>query len=335
MSDMLEMIQSLGTQLRWAAELDVPDIGDHEEFVIAGMGGSGIAGNYVAAVTRDAPVRAVGHKDYAPLPGWVDRTPPLIVGVSYSGNTEETLSVVSDASQRGLPVVALTTGGRLEELASDNSWPLIKIPGGIQPRAALGYLFGSALRVVGRASGYSDFVSDLDEASGVADAISAEDSEGWNQATAIAAELADRSTIVYGGGAISGTAAQRWKTQINENAKMPAWWSVLPELDHNEVVSWETLPELTRESLSIVGLTDQSDHDRVAGRYRHTRALTEDAVPWVDLVSSRGESPTARIISLTSVGDLVSWMLAVNAGVDPVPVGTIENLKKLLVEDEK
>jgi glucose/mannose-6-phosphate isomerase len=334
MADMLTMIKSMGAQLRWAAELDVPEVERHDDIVVAGMGGSGIAGDYVAAVTNELAVRASGHKDYAPLPGWVTRVRPLVVGVSYSGNTEETLSVVGDAEGLGLPVVALTTGGTLKELAVGSHWPTVDIPGGIQPRAALGYLFGAALRVVGTASGSSDFVDDLNEAADLADEITTEGSRGWRTAEALAAELGGRATIIYGGGIVSGTAAQRWKTQINENAKMPAWWSVLPELDHNEIVSWETLPDMTRGTLAIVGLSDGSDAERVAGRYGHTRNLTEYAVPWAGHVESSGKSAVSRVISLTSIGDLVSWMLAENAGVDAVPVGTIEKLKKLLVEDE-
>lgn len=334
MADMLTMIRSLGAQLRWAADLIVPEVPPHEDFVIAGMGGSGISGDFVAAVVNDSSLRVVGHKNYAPLPGWVSRVRPLVVGVSFSGNTEETLSVVDQAKDLDLALVALTTGGALKDRASGEGWPTVDIPSGIQPRAALGYLFGATLRVVGASSGHSDFVADLTEAAEMADEITTEGSTAWVEAERLSASLVNRASIIYGGGAISGTAAQRWKTQINENAKMPAWWSVLPELDHNEIVSWETLPDMTNETLAIVGLSDDSDAARVSARYRHTRKLTEYAVPWAGHVKSTGRSAAARIISLTAVGDLVSWMLAVNAGVDPVPVGTIEELKKLLVEDE-
>lgn len=132
---------------------------------------------------------------------------------------------------------------------------------------------------------------------------------------------------------MSTVVAQRWKTQINENAKVPAWYSSFPELDHNEIVGWETMPEMTAESLGIVVLTDETDHDRVRHRIEHTRALTRGAVPWVAEVAARGTSRLARLISLTVVGDLVSWMLATRLGVDPTPVATIEDLKQLLAED--
>jgi glucose/mannose-6-phosphate isomerase len=334
-SDMLEMIRSLGDQLRWAVDLEAPEVGQAREFVVAGMGGSGIAGNYLAAVTVASALRAVGHKDYGPLPGWVDRVRPLVIGVSYSGNTEETLSVVDDASERGLQIVAVTTGGQLARMAKAHSWPLIEIPAGVQPRAALGYLFGAVLQVVDKAAATGGFAAHLEEAAKLADDIVSEGSDHWDQASEVASGLEGRSAIVYGGGPISGTAAQRWKTQINENAKMPAWWSVLPELDHNEIVGWETLPELTGQSLGIVSLADRADAPRVSDRLGLTEDLTEYAVPWVGHVESLGESAVARIISLTAFGDVVSWMLAEEAGVDPVAVGTIEKLKKMLVKEEK
>ena len=173
------------------------------------------------------------------------------------------------------------------------------------------------------------------EAAEIADSLTAEGSEGWEAAAAVAEGLSGRIPIIYGGGQVSGAAAQRWKTQINETGKLPAWWSLLPELDHNELVGWETMPEMTSQHLAIVPLVDRGDHDRVAARLAHSRDLTEDAVPWITPVQSVGTSPLARLISLTAVGDVVSWMLADNAGVDPTPVNTIEKLKKLLVEDTK
>ena len=334
MSEMLAMVRDMAAQLRWAAGIDLPSVVHNREFVVAGMGGSGIAGDYLEAVTRQDELRVTGHKDYGPLPGWVDRVRPTVIAISYSGHTEETLDVVDDAVARGLDVVALTAGGAIETRAQERGWPLIVVPPDLQPRAALGYLFGSALRVVGAASGNVSYQADLEEAAGVAETATAEGSEGWEAAARITTGLSGKITIVYGGGPVSGAAAQRWKTQINENSKMPAWWSLLPELDHNEIVGWESLAELTSETVAVVGLSDRSDHHRVGARFRHTRDLTAGKVSWAGEVTSWGESAAARIISLTAVGDVMSWMLANRAGVDPLPVGTIEKLKKLLTEEE-
>ncbi|MDX1468520.1 MAG: bifunctional phosphoglucose/phosphomannose isomerase [Acidimicrobiia bacterium] len=330
---MLAQIRSLGDQLEWAAALDAPGIGTYSEVLCVGMGGSGIAGDYAAALAVPFGTRLTVHKAYGPLPPWAVRVRPFVIASSYSGNTEETLDFVLAAQEHGLPIATVTTGGRLGELTERYRWPTIQVPGGMQPRAAIGYMFGAVIRLLEGAHAIDDQRLSFVEAISLARQSVAEDGPRWSQAEDIAEGLKDRISIIYGGGPVSSAVAQRWKTQINENSKMPAWWSVLPELDHNEVAGWEAMPEKTKESLAIVGLTDRDDHDRIGPRLAHTAALTEDAVPWVARVQSTGTSVLARLVSLTVTGDLVSWMLAGKAGVDPVPVVRIERLKKLLSED--
>lgn len=332
MSDMLSQIRTLGDQLRWAGGVELPPISPASDVLIAGMGGSGIAGDFVTALASAGPGRVAVHKGYGPLPGWVLDRKPLLIAISFSGNTEETLDIVAAASRAGLPVVTLTTGGELHRITGERGWPTIAVPGGIQPRAAVGYLFGAVARVVSAAGLIPDQGPALLEAGDAADRATSEGSPRWLLAAGIAEGLAGRIPIIYGGGPVSGAVAQRWKTQINENAKTPSWWSVLPELDHNELVGWEAMPQLTNRYLGIVALTDATDHPRVKDRLAHSRALTENAVPWVAEVAAEGETPLARLISLVVLGDLVSLMLAETAGVDPVPVDTIEKLKRLLTE---
>ena len=333
MGDMLKMIRTLGGQLRWAAEIEPPSVAGASEVIVAGMGGSGISGSYAAAIASQGRGRVSVHKDYGPLPGWVDRVRPVVVAVSYSGNTEETLDAVRDAAKRDLPIVAITSGGELARLAGEHDWSTLPVPGGLAPRAAIGYLFGAVTRVVGALGLLDDPGVQLVEAAALVDEAVEEGSEAWLTASSVADGLRGRIAIVYGGGPISGAAAGRWKTQINENAKMPAWHSLLPELDHNELVSWEAIPELTREHVGIVTLTDVADHRRIRARIDHSLALTQDAVPWLAEVDSRGDSAVARLMSLTVVGDLASWMMAVDTGVDPVGVNTIEKLKRLLTDN--
>jgi glucose/mannose-6-phosphate isomerase len=333
MSDMLAMIRTLGDQLRWAAELELPELGPSSDVLVGGMGGSGIAGDYGAALATPTSSIVAVHKGYSPLPGWAARLRPRMVAISYSGNTEETIDLVTAAADAGLSIVTVTTGGRLAELSIAEGWPSVTVPSGLQPRAAVGYLAGVVARLLEAFGVLGGQKAALGEAADLVDETIAEGSEHWELAHRFAEGLAGRISIIYGGGPISGTAAQRWKTQINENAKMPAWWSLLPELDHNELVGWETLPDLTHTALGIVMLTDRSDHPRVRARIEHSSALTEFAVPWLGELAARGESELARLMHLTASGDLVSWMLAGVAGVDPVPVATIEKLKQLLVKD--
>ncbi|MDP9495613.1 MAG: bifunctional phosphoglucose/phosphomannose isomerase [Actinomycetota bacterium] len=332
MSDMLTQIRTLGNQLRWAADVELPPVPTASDVLIAGMGGSGIAGDFVTALASMGSGRVAVQKGYGPLPGWALDRKPLLIAISFSGNTEETLDVVAAAAATEIPILTLTTGGELGRITAEKEWPTISVPGGIQPRAAVGYLFGAVARVVAAAGLIPDQHPALIEAAEAADDATSEGSPSWLQAADIAHGLAGRIPIVYGGGPVSGAVAQRWKTQINENAKTPSWWSVLPELDHNELVGWEAMPSLTRQYLGVVALTDATDHPRVLARLAHSRALTENAVPWVAEVVAEGDTPLARLMSLVVMGDLVSFMLAETAGVDPVPVDTIEKLKKLLTE---
>jgi glucose/mannose-6-phosphate isomerase len=330
---MLSQIQGLGAQLRWAAAQPTPAIGTYSDVLYVGMGGSGIAGNYVGAIAEPFGTRVTIHKGYGPIAPWMVRQRPLVVAASYSGNTEETLDYVMAAHESGLFVATITTGGRLGELSAAHDWPSVSVPSGMQPRAAAGYMIGAALIILAGAHAVDDQRLALVEAADIADHATEEESDRWIEAASIAEGLRGRIPIIYGGGPVSGVVAQRWKTQINENAKVPSWWSVLPELDHNEITGWETMPETTREHVGIVALRDRSDHDRVARRLALTSTLTENAVPWVAEVESTGVSVLARLISLTAVGDLASVMLAESMGVDPVPVATIEKLKRLLVTD--
>jgi glucose/mannose-6-phosphate isomerase len=333
MTDMLAQIRSLGEQLRWAAEVHPPHIGTFSEVLYAGMGGSGIAGDYAGAVALPSGTRVVVHKGYGPIPPWAIRVRPLVIAASYSGNTEETLDLVTSAWESGLPVATVTTGGKLGDLTAQHKWGTVTVPTGLQPRAAAGYMIGAVIRLLEGAKSLDDHRLAFLEAADLADTMTAEGSQAWDQAATIAEALEGRVPIIYGGGPVSSVVAQRWKTQINENAKVPAWYSALPELDHNEIVGWETMPELTKETLGVVVLGDNSDHDRVRSRISFTRDLTKDAVPWVGEVASSGTSRLARLVSLTVVGDLASWMLAERLGVDPTPVATIEKLKKLLADD--
>ncbi len=331
--DMLEQIRSLADQLRWAAQQRPPSIGTHSEILFSGMGGSAITGDYLGVVASPHGSRVVVNRGYGPVPLWAIRQRPFVMAASYSGNTEETLDFVLAAHESGLPVATIATGGELAELSSRHGWPSIEVPGGLQPRAAIGYMLGAAIKLSEAAHSVDDQRLSLVEAADFAEQEVKEGSDRWLEAAEISAALDGRVPIIYGGGPLSGVVARRWKTQINENAKRPAWHSTLPELDHNEIVGWGTMADLTRGRFGIVALSDPTDHDRIAPRLAHTRDLTQDAIPWVGRVHSSGTSTLTRLISLTLVGDLMSWMLANQAGVDPVAVTTIETLKKRLAEE--
>ena len=326
---MKAMIASFGEQLRWATELDPVTISPASQVLVAGMGGSGISGDFAAALA-DNPVFVT--KSYG-LPTWVKSAKPLVVAMSYSGNTEETLSAAETAAGQGLTPAVVTGGGTLAAWAGEYGWPTVTVPEGLQPRAALGYLLGGLLHLLNSAGATSVGRRDLLSAAEIADSITGEAGSGWALAADLAQGLDGRIVAVYGGGGVTAPVAQRWKTQINENAKWPAWYSVLPELDHNEIVSWATLSELTRHHVGIVSLRDRGEPPGVTARFRHTAEITGRDVAWVGEVWSQGDSALERMVSLASMGDLVSLELARMREVDPVPVDAIENLKRKLTEE--
>jgi glucose/mannose-6-phosphate isomerase len=329
MTEMRDLIATMPEQLRWAAAYEPPAVTAASSAVVGGMGGSGIAGDVAAVVAESEGARVTVHKGYG-LPGWMGDE--LLVAVSHSGNTEETLSAVDAAASTGRPWAAVSTGGALRDRAAAAGAPRVDVPFSPQPRAAFGYLAGGVLRILESAGVIGPQSSALAEAADVVEGLLA--GPAHEAAAAIADRLSGRVTVVYGGSGLAGVAANRWKTQVNENGKAPAYWSTLPELDHNELVGWTAHPGLGRDAIGVVFLHDSGDHPRVKLRARLTRELMTPAVALAGEVSSAGEGVLARLFSLTVVGDLVSVGLAERAGVDPVPVAVIEDLKRRLAASE-
>jgi len=313
--------RSMPDQLRWAARLEVPRLARPGSVLVAGMGGSGISGDFAAVLTERHGVRLQVVKGYE-LPRWAEAERPLVVAISYSGDTEETLSIAEAARAASLDLVGVSSGGALRELDLAHH---VEVPGGNQPRASLGYLLGALCRVLEQASLLTD--AGLDEAADVAASV-----YDGVEVTALADDLEGRIVIPWAGSPLTAPVAQRWKTQINENAKAPAWWSVLPEADHNEIMGFSALSEVTREGAVVVPLRDIDDHPRVDVRFEQTRRLTEGDVLWADPVHSRGGGVLARMVSLAAVADLVTLELAERYGVDPESVALIEDLKQSLKE---
>jgi len=333
-STMRDLIAELPDQLRWAARLEPPEVPAADEILVAGMGGSGIAGDIAGAVADGYGGRIGVHKSYG-LPGWVAKASPQLIAVSHSGNTEETLSSVAAGVSAGLQPVVVSTGGRLAEMGIEAGWPLIQPPAGPQPRAAVGYLAGGALRAAEAAGVVPPLSDDFEEAADVVEMlIGGGDGPAVTLAEDLAEALDGRVAVLYGGHGPAAVAANRWKCQINENGKAPAYWSVLPELDHNEVVGWEAFPRISRDRIGIVTLRDRGAHPRIGLRARLTTEVIEDRVGIAGEVEAQGESVLARLFSLIVVGDLLSVSIAERAGMDPMPVDVIQSLKGRLAEEE-
>ena len=297
--------------------------------VVAGMGGSAVGGRLALGALGPRLTRPFVVADGYALPAWVGPS-HLLLASSYSGNTEETLAGYDDALERGAARVVATTGGALAERARRDGAPVIPLPGGFQPRAAVGYGLVSALEAAALAGAAPSIRDEIEAAAALADTLAAEwgpDAPEDSSAKALATRL--HGTVpVIAGAELTAPVAYRWKCQVNENAGLPAFASVLPELDHNEVVGWPA----SRESgpFSAVFLEDAGAHPRNALRSELSAAIAGEGATVVERVTARGESRLERLISLVLLGDFVSLYMAVLAGVDPVDTEPIDRLKASL-----
>ncbi len=299
--------------------------------IIAGMGGSGIGGALAIAALGDRALRPIAcARDYV-LPPWTapDTT---VLCCSYSGQTEETLAAYEAAGALGAHRIVCTTGGQLAEVARADGVAVVPLPGGYQPRATVGYMLAVALEVAALVGVSERLHTEIDVAAAHAGQLAVQwgpDAAEDSLAKRVARSLL--GTIPHIAGAdLTAPIAYRWKTQINENAKMPCFYNVLPELDHNELVGWEGAPELGR--FSAVLLDDSDHHPRVRSRIE----LTRDQIARDGLATERletvGETRIERLVSLVLLGDLVSLYLAILKGVDPASIPALERLKQALAD---
>jgi glucose/mannose-6-phosphate isomerase len=300
--------------------------------VVAGMGGSAIGGVLARAALGDRASRRITvSRDYG-LPA--QTTPDTtVLCSSYSGQTEETLAAFEAAGALGARRIVCTTGGRLAELARAESVPVIGVPGAFAPRAAVGYMLVVALEVAALCGVGEGLRTEIDVAAAAAKELAAAwgpDSPEDSLAKSLARKLHGTVPQIIGSG-LTGPIAYRWKTQINENAKQPASWGELPEVDHNELVGWVGAPTLAR--FSAVFLDDSDLHPRVRERIELTRELIRPHAAVDERVASVGETRTERLVSLVLLGDLVSLYLAVLDARDPGPIELLDELKRALTGD--
>lgn len=294
-----------------------------------GMGGSGFTGDIIKDLVKDDtgfPVMVV--KSYN-LPSFISDE-WLVVSVSYSGNTEETVSASYQALERGSEVIFVTSGGKLEDMAKDYNKCIIKIPSNFQPRAAIGYLFFSTFLVLNYLKIFNIPEKDIEEALNIIKEkcrlYEPRMPSGENFAKSIALSIGDNLPIIYGTDGFLSSVAFRWKCEINENAKTPSFWAEFPELNHNETVGWERLKNVTEKFVLIV-FREKDEDLRIKTRIETTVKLIKDNFSEVIEILVEGKSKLSRALSTMYLGDMVSIYLAVLHGIDPTPVEKINVLK--------
>ncbi|MBS1709324.1 MAG: bifunctional phosphoglucose/phosphomannose isomerase [Armatimonadetes bacterium] len=303
-----------------------------ESVVLTGLGGSAAGGDFAKGLyDTQSTVPFQVNRDYH-LPHWVGIR-SLVFAASYSGNTEETLAAYDEAKGRGAKIVAVTSGGALADKAKADGYPLVVVPGGQPPRTALGYM----LMPVVYASDKFGLLPKQDYEGVIATLFEARDRFGLarpqlhNDAKQLAEQLSGKVGLLYAAGAWQAGVANRWKGQINENAKEMVFTHVFPELCHNEILGWEGSAKQGVASWLTVLLLGGDESPRMLARIAATFSLIEDKTSFAK-ASGFGESLLARMLSLAHFGDYVSVYMAALAGRDPAAMVAIDRLKAELAK---
>lgn len=296
--------------------------------IVAGMGGSGIGGELLKDWTRDKisiPIEVC--REYS-LPAYANEE-TLVLVVSYSGETEEALSMFLDAVKKGCMVFCVSSGGKLIEFAKKFRLSYLQVPSGMPPRAALPYLFlpmPTILEKIGLISNISSEFSEVFEVlNQIVEGNSPEKLLHENFSKTLALNINETIPVVYGFG-IYRAVAQRYKQQFNENSKILAKWEFFPELNHNEVVGWEAVKKLAK-NFSIILIRDKDETKEIKQRIEATKELIGKESKIFE-VWSIGKSRLAKMFSAIYIGDFTSVYLAILRGIDPTPVKTITSLKE-------
>ncbi len=333
---MFDLAAALPEQVAGAAALGaevegLPDREAIEQVVVLGMGGSGLAGDVLAAVAGPfLPVPVIVAKGYEAPASVGEGT--LCFAVSYSGDTEETVEAAQAAAVSGARMVVLSTGGELAHLAAAWDVPHIALPECPMPRAGIGSVSIPLLIVlerIGLFPGASEYVTDaVRQLQRRRDKLIVD----GGPAQQIARSIGRTMPIAYGGDAIGGVAAYRFKCQVNENAKAPAFSGTLPEMAHNEICGWGQHGDITRQVMTVVRFRHDFEHPQVARRFDLTYDVIDEVVHGIVDIEAEGEGALAQLFDLIIQGDFVSLHLAADAGVDPGPIAILTDLKAALAE---
>lgn len=337
---MLRLVADMPRQMEWAWRhtrgLGLAEMHRNAQAVaLLGMGGSAAAGDIVRGVFQERlKVPVVSVRDYE-LPAWVGRD-TMVVAVSHSGGTEETISALGTALERRCPVVVVATGGPLRDVAERVDLPRLVYPDEGPPRAAIGYTLGLLAGLLERA-GFLDVTADevrsaADAARAVTAACGSDAPTESNVAKQLAWSLVDRMPIIEAAGFLAPV-ARRWKAQINENAKSMAAAEELPEATHNAVVGYEQ-PDNVHDHLYVVFLASSSDHPRNSRRASLSADLLGAAGISHQTVSVGGDDRFGHAAAGIALGDYVSAYLALLYGVDPTPIDAIAHIKSGMSDDE-
>lgn len=326
--DALGIAERQYQQLEYTCEVPGLNHSEFENIVFAGMGGSALA----ALIAQSWPGFSMPFevtRGYN-IPSYVSGK-TLFFASSYSGNTEETLSAMDEAEQKGAVIVVITSGGKLAEAAKAKNFSLALIPSGLQPRHAVLYCLKVLLIVLDEMGITSGKAAELASVSDyLKDAVTA-----WlptvptdnNQAKQIAQEVAGKSVVIYGGPKLF-PAVYKWKISFNENSKQIAWCNQFSEFNHNEFLGWTEQP--VQKPYGVIDLRSELEHPRIQKRFEITERLLSGKRPAPIVINAKGDDLLKQLLWTIALGDFVTLYLALLNGLNPTPVELIEKLKVAL-----
>ena len=301
--------------------------------VIAGMGGSAIGGDVVRLLlssSKNIPITV--SRNYN-LPSWVDEN-SLVICSSYSGNTEETLSSFDDAKNKNSKIISISTGGFLKDLSNENDLDFIKVPKGLQPRAALAFSFVPIIYLLIKIGIINKEILEKlkNSLAGLYESrnLFSQDNDD-NPTYNLANHIFNTFPIIYSQDNTTSIIARRWKGQLNENSKMLAFSNVIPEMNHNEIVGWENNSQLLKK-ISIIWLVDKDNHKRNILRMNQTNSLIKNFSSNQHFIEMNGDTGIERDLKFIHFGDWLSYWCAIFHKTDPTPVKKIDLLKNKLSE---
>jgi len=324
-SNMKKVIAESAGQFKDGLDLakDIKVEGVFKNVVVCGVGGSALPADILnSLVVAKIPIYI--HRDYN-LPA-IASEDSLIVCISYSGNTEEPLSALQEAINKNITPITIATGGKIEKICSGHNIAFVKIPSGIQPRSATGYIFSSLAKVLANCG----IIDDLsDEISNVSEKLAKINSTLEKEGKILAKKLVKKTPIVYASNKFEAV-AKIWKIKFNENSKIPAFYNYFPELNHNEMVGYTGVKK--GNDLCVLILKDKEDHPRTIKRMELTSLLLKKRGVKNIFIENKEGSLMFRMFSSLLLGDWTSYYLAINSKIDPTPVDMVEEFKRMLVK---
>ena len=338
--NMFDVLKNFHKQIKDAVQIaekiDVTSIDTSgiNNIVANGLGGSAIGGDFARSYTTyEIAVPTFVNRNYS-LPSFVNSNTLSIIS-SYSGNTEETNSAYNEAIKRNCKIICISSGGSVEKTALENKHLLVKIPGGLQPRCALGYSFFTLIIILSKLGFIKILSSDIDAVISNIERKSVlytEFNSEENLAIKLANELKGKLPIVYSSVDILDVVNLRWRGQLSENAKVLAYGNFLPEMNHNELVGWKLNEDILKK-IVVLMLEDDEDNERIKLRMEITSEIMKKYADNIIKIKGEGNKRLERIFDLVYLGDWVSYYLAILNKIDPTPVEAINFLKNKLTEN--